>query len=440
MSNVFERMYEKAVTDEKKMKIRTSEHGDEKIRSGQGFLYRKYGMNSEVIEIRLKENVSGSCLNRALSRAVKRYPYLNSSLVELEGDFYITRNDIAPLAVKSKNLRKLGSIQVTYHLIDITYYDKSIYISFHHALCDGRGIMPFIETLLLYYCQAAYKSTASGEGIRMENDPILEGEYDEPFREKYTVEDTEPLENIEEKISLTEDPDYEGDFKTEIIIDSESFMKTAKENGATPVILVSLLMSSVISKMYVGQSGSVVANIAVDIREQLGHINAFKNCVISIGVPFEAEMRGKSLAENAGFQRAYLNARRDKNYVRTQVNNSFALFDKLDEKSSYEEKQQLMSFFDGMLIPTYIISYVGGLVLNENVQYIDEIHAYNSGTQGMGLTMISAGDKFCIDIKQSFSTRRYVEGFSNELSNLGIRHEVRDTVSFETPADAVIKR
>lgn len=160
MSNLFQDLYHAMKRSEKEVLIRNSgstpEGKNEKIRSGQSYLYKQYGMESEVIEVRLKKKISGSFLNQALMTAMKRYPYFNTKLVEKDGDFYIVQNDQSLIAKRTEKLAKLGHISCGYHLIDITYYDYSIYISFHHALCDGRGVMPFVETLIYYYCTLAY--------------------------------------------------------------------------------------------------------------------------------------------------------------------------------------------------------------------------------------------------------------------------------------------
>ena len=79
----------------------------EKIRSGQAYLYQKNGMESEVMEITFRGKVSGSFLNQALLETIKRYPYLNTKLVELDGDFYIIQNEMALTARKTEKLAKL---------------------------------------------------------------------------------------------------------------------------------------------------------------------------------------------------------------------------------------------------------------------------------------------------------------------------------------------
>ena len=128
----------------------------EKNRAGQSYLYKKEGMESEVFEVRFHDRVEGSALNQALIKAIKRYPYFNTKFVEKNGDFYIVQNPVGMTAKNTKKLARLGGVHAKKNLIDVTYYGKSVYISFHHALCDGRGIKPFIETLIYYYCSSKY--------------------------------------------------------------------------------------------------------------------------------------------------------------------------------------------------------------------------------------------------------------------------------------------
>ncbi len=86
MSNLLHDLYDAMKRNEKEMLIgrsgSTPEGKNEKVRSGQSYLYKKYGMESEVIEIRFQKKGTGSLLNQALLTAMKRYPYFNTRLVE----------------------------------------------------------------------------------------------------------------------------------------------------------------------------------------------------------------------------------------------------------------------------------------------------------------------------------------------------------------------
>lgn len=91
-------------------------------------------------------------LNTGIKWSNEKTSFLASKLVEKNGDFYIADNQNIALTVRrSKSFRSLGSLSNSYHLIEVSYYKEHIYVSFHHALCDGGGIKPFVETLIYYY-------------------------------------------------------------------------------------------------------------------------------------------------------------------------------------------------------------------------------------------------------------------------------------------------
>lgn len=49
-----------------------------------------------------------------------------------------------------------------------------------------------------------------------------------------------------------------------------------------------------------------------------------------------------------------------------------------------------MTYSNNMVFNSYVISYLGQFVLNENAQHFDSIHLYNSGVVGFGINMICA--------------------------------------------------
>lgn len=447
MGNLFHEFYDTLVQNEKDMLIRqsgsTSKDQYERIRAGQSYLYKKQGMESEVIEIRFDKKVSGSALSTAITHTRKRYPYFRTKLVEKEGDFYIVQNRNTLSARKSKKLARLGHMAVGNHLIDVTYNENSLYVSFHHALCDGRGVMPFIETLIYYYCKQKYKTKSLPEGVRTKKDPLLPGETVDPFLQGYDFDQNK------EFISLSRDafaipenaPSADPtDFRCEVKVSHSDFMKVCKENGATPVILVSLLMSKAITEMYPDYDKPVNANIATDMREALDCPNTYKNCVKSMILPYSREFSELPLKEQAAQHRAILAAQRDRDYCRKEAAAMLGLFNKLDTLPSFEEKQKIMAYFDSFLLNTYVISYLGQFKLGGNAKHIEEMYLYNSGAAGLGITMIACGDHFCIGFKQSFSSDKYAKAFCAELDKLGIGYTASEMIPFLTPTDSIMKR
>lgn len=447
MRNFFQSILDKLKRNEKELLIKTSgstrEGGNEKIRSGQSYLYKMRGMESEVIEVRFRKKVWGSFLGQALTETMKRYPYFNTKLIEKDGDFYIVQNDIAPIARKTEKLAKLGGIECGYHLIDITYFGYSVCISFHHALCDGRGIKPFVETLIWYYCKFAYDSTEKIDNIRYAEDRLLEGETDDPFTKTYDFDSAKEFISVSrDAFALPENVSTEEitNCRYEVKIPSLQFMSACKKVNATPVIFLSMNMSKAITELFPDYDKPVNANIATDMREALNCPNTFKNCVKSMILPYDREFAELPLGEQGTEYRKILGAQKDFDYCRREANSMLGLFDKLDSLQSYEEKQSIMSFFEGMLLNTYVISYLGQFILGANERYIEGIHLYNSGTTGLGINMICCGENFILDFKQNFASDRYVKAFLKEIEKFGIAYTASEKIEFYTPTDKLIKR
>lgn len=421
----------------------TADDKNQRIRSGQSYLYKSRGMESEVIEVRFTDRVLDAPLNRALGNALERYPYLKTKLVEKDGDFYIVRNDVSVIATHSVRLRKLGGISCGYHLIDITYHNKSLFVSFHHALCDGRGIKPFVETLIYYYCLFRYDSRQKVEGVRLKGDALLEGETLDPFLKSYPYDkDKRFIELSRDAFHLKENKaSADGvDYRYEIRIAHDKFMSVCRANNATPVILVALFMSKGIAALYPNYGKQINANIATDMREALGVPNTYKNCVKSMILPYTRDMEALPLCEQAASYRRLLQAQRDFDYCRREADRMLALFDRLDSLTSYEDKKKCMGFFENMTMDTYIVSYLGGFALGGNSARIKGIYLYNSGTSGLGITMTATDDWFTLVFKQSFSSDKYVRAFCRRLEEAGLPYEASGAIAFATPQDALVKR
>lgn len=189
-----------------------------------------------------------------------------------------------------------------------------------------------------------------------------------------------------------------------------------------------------------GYDKPINANIATDMREALEVPNTFKNCVNSTILPYSRDLAEKSLAEQAAEYRRLLAAQRDRDYCRKEANAMIGLSDKLDSLPSYEEKQKIMSFYEGMTLNTYIISSLGSVRLGENAPHIQSVHLYNSGTTGLGINMICCGGSFIVDFKQNFSSDRYVRAFCGQLASLGIEYQASEVIPFVTPGDSLVKR
>jgi len=416
----------------------------ENIRSGQAYLYREGGIQSTVIDVRMKDNICGDSLTKALNRALLRYPYLTSKMKEQNGDFYLIENPLPFILEETSKLHSLGSSKVNYHLIDITYKNKQICVAFHHGLCDGRGIKPFIETLLYYYCTYSYKIKFDVPDVRLAGEPLLPGETKEPFDSgKFDVSDTILPKVTKDGYALPESINQDGEkkyYRYELNINHEKFIKFAKEHNATPSILIALLASKAIKNISLNADKPILCNLASDMRKELNLDNTSKNCVSSVYLPYSTDLEKLSFERQAASYREMIKEQKQENVVKTNANNMVYLSDKLDEMDSYEAKKKMMSFFNNISLNTFIISYLGQTKLGECEQYIDSMHMYSSGTNGLVMNMLSVGKYISIDFLQSFETENYINAFIQVIEEAGLDFNVSEKIEFETPRDSSYKQ
>lgn len=406
------------------------------IRSGQSFLYRSGGYDSTVIEVRMKDKVTGSYLQAALTNTAKRYPYLTDKLVEKGGSYFLHRDDNSMVAVKTNKFRTLGSMSTGYHLVDVTFTGNLIRVAFHHGLCDGRGVQPFVETLLYDYCCQKYHKKFSAEGIRLAGEPILPEETMEPFSTEYYEVDETVVQPIEKDgFALPESTGMpENCYHTELILDESRFVDGAKAVHATPAIFLAMLLSECVLELNPQAEKPVICNMAMDLRAAVGMEQTHRNCVGSAYLLFipEDQLHGKE--ELAKKYRELLAIQRDPNTVKVGLNKQIGMFNKLDEIPTLEEKREMMSFFNGMVNNTYVISYMGRLRLNDYAEHIESAHFYSDTICGLTINAISAGGKLSLEVLQGFPEKKYAEAFEKALMPYGLL-SVTDTAVITTGKD-----
>ena len=408
----------------------------DKIISGQSFLYRKNGYSSTIIEIKMKDKIRGDYLQVALSNTLKRFPYLSYKLVEKQGSYYLEEDTNSMTVNATNKARKLGSMQTGYHLLDITYLKNSVYVAFHHGLCDGRGIKPFIETLIYYYCTLKYKTNFDTNGIHLMGEKIDKEETEEPFgKELYEVDESKLIKIDKDCFHIPENTeDISNSYRTEFIVNEEDFMKKVKEYSATPAILTAELFSKDIYENNKIDK-KIMCNMAVDLRSIIAKDKTHKNAMGTICLSYAEEEYKLSLNELSQKYRKMIAEQKDENFVKAFFNKQIAMFGKLNEIKSLEEKRKLLSFFDNITNDTYVISYLGKMRFNDFDKYVDSCHLYSEGSRGIIINMISAGGNFTFNILQNFDNNKYIDTFEKMLKDLNVRYIRNNIGVFNTGKD-----
>ncbi|WP_314068497.1 hypothetical protein [uncultured Vagococcus sp.] len=409
-----------------------------KIKTGQCYLYRENGYESMVIDITLKKQIEHEALKDAFSLTIQRFDYLSCKLKEVAGDFYLEQNSLPFVIRNSPNHIPLGGKEANEHLIDVHFHDKTLYIDYHHGLCDGKGILPFVRSLLYHYISITTGEKLSINNNYTESSSYLLNETKEPgnlilsplkhTQKEYTGVYSIPLAS-EQASRLTHS------YRREVSIDSSSLLSFAKNHNATPAIAIAILFSEAIANTdNLTNSETVICNLAVDLRDGVGLNNTFKNCVSTAKLPYIASNQDsyEKLAENN--RELIANFKKEEN-INYQLNTIISLSNHLDGIEGFTNKQQTLSIFNNLLSDTFILSYIGQMDLGDIDQYVHSVHTYSSGTRGLSIEMIALKEKFYLDIMQSFSNEKYIEAFLQLLKDNSINYDSLTLKKYSTPKD-----
>ena len=412
-----------------------------KIRAGETFLYRKGGTESQVFEVRMKENIHHNSLYRASRLAYKRYPYFKSRFKVIDGSVYLCENIITPSPARLRKLRPLGGASTSNNLLDITYFQNSIYISFHHAMCDGRGIMLFIKTLLYYYLNFLYPhNNVRIPDVRLVGEGMLEGETADPVNDGILTFDKSKVFQVDRtafaipQVQNGLDAGKES-WRYEMTFKVNEVMKVCKENNCTPAILFTALMQKGVRNIYPDAAEPILCGMICDWRESIGLPNTFRNCVTSIYLPYSATEQTMTLRELGTHYRSLISRQKEVDSARCSASVMKMMSDMLDSLRSYERKQEVVQNFTSKPTNSFTVSYTGRANMGDAEKYIESIHVYSSGTKGICLQMMSVGDTFTIDMQQNFESGVFADALLAEASHLGMTVHCSDVIRYTTPKD-----
>ncbi|AZZ60705.1 hypothetical protein DSM07_04910 [Oenococcus sp. UCMA 16435] len=410
----------------------------EKICSGQSFLYRKNGSESMVMELSMHDLVDADLLEKAFLQSLSRYPYLTSKFIKVDGDFYLSANYLPMKFAETPRLRSLGSLETNYHLIDITFFEKKIYVAYHHGLCDGRGIMPFIRNLIYYYCLKKYQPAIDIDDSGLVSENMSIGELQEPFvSEKKATETLLVFKHDAFRLpELAANKYLDKSTRYELNIDQDSFVRWARSKHATPSIAVALLMSKAIKNVHPNEK-EIICNLASDDRAGSSCQNTFRNCVGNIELAYSRHLDEIPFLDQVENYRNTIRQNKQKQQLKDSISRMTALSNQLDKRKGFLAKQKMLSFYDDLILDTFVLSYIGQFKLGAYESFIDNIHSYISGSKSLTIQMSAVNKTLSLDFIQSFADKVYLESFVEELKQRNIDFSVNGPIEFETPYDAL---
>ena len=396
------------------------------------------------LEYTLKYEIDGKLLDYAVNTAIKRYPYFSIRVEERDGDIVTVFNPLPIKVFMGDTPYPLGSEEVNYHMLYMTYRENRLNFHITHVITDGAGLMPFMKTVLYYYICRFLNVSLPDRCIRTLKDPMLEGERENPFPEE-KMDRAEPFYQIPQKEYFRiENGGYvNDDIRTyySFRVKESDVMKFSHENDASPCAFFSATMAKTVWSVHPDENKDLVSAISFNLRSGLGNVNNYRLLCGAIKVRYPKKLNDSSISRICTCTRGAVMAQSQPENVhyfakqkREQLKEILSLPD-IKAKRETLSKIALADSVDN----TFSVSYVGRVDYGAMEDEIEMVRAFTDGSvnKTLFIEISSCKDYFHITLLQGFSNDIYYRALLKELEMCGIEYKEEESGPLGT-ADIVL--
>ncbi|WP_026658688.1 hypothetical protein [Butyrivibrio sp. AC2005] len=381
---------------------------------------------------RMKERVDIDVLRVAVNKAIKRYPYFAVKIEIDESDAYVrVPNDkevvVLPMGDKTPYL---GSKEVNGHLLFLECDGKDIYFNISHTMCGGRGLQPWIMTTLWQYVADKYGIEPNAPNIRKPDDPLLEGEMDEPSLD--TLPKDEPIYEYKSKNPYVMVFDYmrallvpflRNDNYRVLTFSQKDIMNYARGNDSSVAAFFLVAVAKALDRLLPEKVTVIGGEMAHNLSANIGIKNAHCDILSHIHIDYTRDQLKMDMEKLGTMTRGQIILQTDPSVSSNEVRGKLELFEKLDDIHGIEAKRKYMKENDPSTGKdakhgTYYVNYTGQMDWGEVADYIESFVAIVEGH--LMLEVTSVGDKIFVCFMQMLNTEKYINAFQDVLKELGI--------------------
>ena len=384
------------------------------------------------VRVVMKEQVDIHALDRAVNRAIRRYPYF-SVKVRLDDDgAYILVPNESPVAVitSSKDLPRLGSREVNDHLAFVDCKGRNIFFNISHSLCGGKGFMPWVMTNVYEYVRERYGTEPFAPGINKWDSELLPTETMEPSAD--TLTDEPPIYEYKSKKPVVMIGDYMNGMYNPFArhpnyrifaIKQADLLPFIKNNDSSVASFFLIAMAKTMDKVLPPKNKVIGGEIAHNPRESLGIPDAHVDILSHVHIDYEREMLGQSIEKLGTMTRGQIILQTDPSVSHGQLRRQLGFYEELDKIKGIAEKRRYYAAHDPSSGKeaqhgTYIVNYTGNVDWGELADYVDSYVIIVEGHLLLEIT--SLADKIFVSFMQLIDTDKYADAFRCVLDEMGI--------------------
>lgn len=400
-------------------------------------VYGSFGQNSDYnvrLVIRMEDEIDGEMLQKAVTSASRRYPYLLLKMKRDDNEIFYEENDEPIAVLNQKESVILGAKETGYHMWAVCYYEDKIYLDFYHGLCDGTGMYMVLSTILYYYTTQKYGDVES-EGIRTLEDEIIPKEYIDPQDLLPEIDISNiPSSNLEPSFSLIEDGGFTpGKQKLyDMVIPEKDFLKFSSANDASPGVMVSILLARTIDKLFPERDKGIMGSYIINARPMLHAPETHHNCVHTVFLDYSDKIKKLPFDRQCTAYRGKTFIQSDEERIQKVMTVSSSRNKTIAKATpSVEGKIQTygMMLSGGRRLFTCMVSYVGKWKYPSVGKHIKEFWTHVPNANGFLVEIAAVNGKIFLTMHQNFEEDTLVRAFEKELTENGINFETTEMLN-----------
>ena len=389
------------------------------------------------VRVTMKDEVDIDTLRKSANTAMKRYQYFAREVVIGDDggyDLIPNKRDIVVIKTPEK-LPDLCSEEVNRHLLYLDCTGRDIFFNISHSMCGGKGMLPWLQTVLYQYVADKYGITPDAPGIRKPDSDLLPGEADEPTLEMLPKE--EPIYEHKSKNPVVMVLDYlngmYNPFKRDPVYFQFTFpqrevMAFAKDNDASVASFFLMTLAMALDKVLPEKYKVIGGEIAHFPGADIGMPNSHCDMLSHAWIDYDREYFKKYDMERLGtLTRSQIILQTDPSVVSYQLRKLFTIWEELDKVEGLKNKRAYYANRDpysgkDAKHGTFISNYTGRADWGEVADYIESYFAMVDGH--LLLETLSMSDKIFLSFMQLINETKYVNAFCEVMDELKIPYKM----------------
>ncbi len=361
----------------------------------------------------LKDPVDGDILRWAVEEARARFPYFYVRPA-YRGDDMITVPNDRPMTVRNTWDPILFHSEASNgHLGAWKYEGRRLAFEIPHALSDGAGFMPYIQSVLFLYLSKATGQTFDPAGFCLPGDVIPESETGDPFRDLDVDSAEAPLykkKPIPDFFRLTDGADT---CKTAFFVklSEVQVMQYCRDYDGSPNVLMSVMLAKAARRWDPESEKTITVSVCVDHKAMLGIRHNYRLFAGEAILDFPKERETEDLTRTCTIARGQL-------MLQAQPENSLWEIKQM--------KRRLPPPSPDIAQASICVSYVKSRGFGPLDPWIEELYVVTSLSKITDVLceITCVNHHFFLAFLQPYASDRYFRRFLDELDSAGISYEV----------------